>query len=128
MEMFMDQEKHLDLCTCTILHEEAVAIARSSEASTSVLLATAELFKVFSDPTRLRILNALAVSELCVCDLSAALDMSQSSMSHQLALLRRARLVRPRREGKAVFYSLDDEHVRDILRVASVHLDERKGA
>ncbi len=124
----MDQEKHLDLCTCTILHEEAVAIARSSEASTSVLLATAELFKVFSDPTRLRILNALAVSELCVCDLSAALDMSQSSMSHQLALLRRARLVRPRREGKAVFYSLDDEHVRDILRVASVHLDERKGA
>ena len=124
----MDQEKHLDLCTCTILHEEAVAIARSSEAPTSVLLATAELFKVFSDPTRLRILNALAVSELCVCDLSAALDMSQSSMSHQLALLRRARLVRPRREGKAVFYSLDDEHVRDILRVASVHLDERKGA
>ena len=124
----MDQEKHLDLCACTILHEEAVAIARSSEASTSVLLATAELFKVFSDPTRLRILNALAVSELCVCDLSAALDMSQSSMSHQLALLRRARLVRPRREGKAVFYSLDDEHVRDILRVASVHLIERKEA
>lgn len=122
----MDQEKHLDICACTLLHEEAVSLARAAEVSTSELLGLAELFKVFSDPTRLRILNALAETELCVCDLSAALDMSQSSISHQLSVLRRARLVRPRRDGKIVFYALDDAHVGDILRVASDHLVERK--
>jgi ArsR family transcriptional regulator len=90
------------------------------------LLALAELFKVLGDPSRLRILNALGAAELCVCDLSTALDMSQSAVSHQLAILRGARLVRARRDGKAMFYVLDDAHVSEIVGIASVHLSERK--
>jgi len=87
-----------------------------------------ELFKIFADPSRLRILGALAAGELCVCDLAAALELSQSAVSHQLAVLKRSRLVRYRRDGQTVFYTLDDDHVRQILAVASEHLSEEEGA
>lgn len=113
-------------CSCHSIHDGPVAQARGSELSVSRLLGLTELFKVFGDASRLRLLNALADSELCVCDLASALDMSQSAVSHQLAILRGARLVRTRRDGKTVYYALDDEHVLDILRVAGTHLDERK--
>ena len=82
----------------------------------------AALFKALGDPTRVRILAALALRELCVCDLCAILDMSQSAVSHQLRLLRTARLVRFRRDGKNVFYSLDDEHVLALFAQGLEHV------
>ncbi|TFG85422.1 MAG: transcriptional regulator [Spirochaetales bacterium] len=117
----------LETCSCQTVHPDAVAAAKVAEMPTARLLGVSDLFKVLGDPTRLRILNALAFGdELCVCDLSAALDMTQSAMSHQLAVLRRARLVKPRKDGKVVFYSLDDEHVRYLLALASEHAAEGK--
>ncbi|GAB7023063.1 hypothetical protein JCM12178A_16210 [Salidesulfovibrio brasiliensis] len=84
----------------------------------------AELFKALGDYTRVRILHALSVSELCVCALAEVLEMSQSAISHQLRLLRAARLVRYRKEGKNVFYALDDEHVEMLLKQGFAHISE----
>ncbi len=122
----MTNDTDQDRCLCSIVHDGPVATAKAAEAPVARLLALAELFKVLGDPSRLRILNALGAAELCVCDLSTALDMSQSAVSHQLAILRGARLVKARRDGKAMFYVLDDAHVSEIVGIASVHLSERK--
>lgn len=122
----MDDKVAVDRCLCTIVHDGPVSEARAAEIPIPRLLGLVELFKVLGDPTRLRILTALGAAELCVCDLGVALGMSQSAVSHQLAMLRGARLVRARREGKSMFYALDDEHVRDIVGLASTHLTERK--
>ena len=84
----------------------------------------AELFKIFGDTTRIRILFVLFEAELCVCDLAEALQMTQSVISHQLGILKRSRLVRSRREGKSVFYSLADEHVRSIIAQGMEHVEE----
>lgn len=84
----------------------------------------AELFKVFADSTRIRIMSALAQRELCVCELAEVLAMGQSAISHQLRLLRQAKLVRVRRMGKSSVYSLDDDHVHSIMRIGLEHLAE----
>ena len=86
----------------------------------------AELFKIFGDSTRIRILTALQQSELNVCDLASVLNMTKSAVSHQLRILRQAKLVKNRRVGKEIFYSLDDEHVRDIIVIAMTHLHHAK--
>jgi ArsR family transcriptional regulator len=122
----MDTTGENDRCHCATVHEGQVAVAQAAEVPVARLLGLAELFKVLGDPSRLRILTALGVAELCVCDLAAVLDMSQSAISHQLAVLRGARLVRARRDGKSMFYALDDEHVSGIVGLASTHLSERK--
>ena len=122
----MDNAGESDRCLCATVHEEQVEAAREAEVPVARLLSLAELFKVFGDPSRLRILTALGAVELCVCDLAMVLDMSQSAVSHQLAVLRGARLVRARREGKSMFYALDDEQVRGIVELASNHLSERR--
>jgi len=83
----------------------------------------AEIFKALSDPTRLRVVSLLAQAELCVCDLAVALGVSQSAMSHQLRTLRDLRLVRRRREGRQVFYTLDDEHVADLFQRGLEHAE-----
>jgi ArsR family transcriptional regulator len=85
----------------------------------------AELFKVFGDTTRIKILCALVEAEMCVCDIAALLNMTQSSISHQLRILKQARLVRYRRDGKVVYYSIDDEHVKQIFDQGLIHLKER---
>jgi ArsR family transcriptional regulator len=113
-------------CGCHIVHGEKVSAALAASPDAPTLTELGELFKVFSDPTRLKILSALSESELCVCDLQEVLGASQSAVSHQLALLRAARLVRNRREGKTVFYALADSHVRAILLVGLDHVGERK--
>jgi ArsR family transcriptional regulator, lead/cadmium/zinc/bismuth-responsive transcriptional repressor len=113
------------LCSATIVHAERVAAARSAALGPELLAELGELYKVFADPTRLRILGALAVGELCVCDLGAVLGMSQSAVSHQLATLRAARLVAYRREGKTVYYSLADDHVVTLLKMGLEHAAER---
>lgn len=87
----------------------------------------AELFKIFGDPTRIKILYAMLDTELCVNDISGRLQMSQSSVSHQLRILKTAKLVKSRREGKSIFYSLDDEHVRSILSMGMDHIMEGEG-
>lgn len=92
--------------------------------STEHLMALSDLFKVFGDNTRIRILFALAQGEFCVNDLAAALDMTQSAISHQLQILKHARLVKNRRDGKSILYSLDDEHVRSILTQGMEHIQE----
>ena len=86
------------------------------------LSAVSEFFKVLGDETRMRIINALSHGELCVSDIAAALEMTQSAVSHQLKLLRMAHQVKARREGKSIYYSLDDQHVIDILDEALIHV------
>ena len=86
----------------------------------------ADTFSALGDPTRVRILDALSHGELCVCDLAAVLKLSQSAVSHQLRLLRGMRLVRPRRDGRIVFYALDDQHIMSIFRQTLQHVQEEK--
>jgi ArsR family transcriptional regulator len=88
----------------------------------------ADTFSALGDPTRVRILDALSHGELCVCDLAAVLGVSQSAVSHQLRLLRGLRLVRPRREGRIVFYSLDDQHIISIFKQTLQHVQEERVA
>jgi DNA-binding transcriptional ArsR family regulator len=104
------------------LHEDRVqeVLPRLVDDATAVRLA--ETFKALSDPTRVRIVSLLAEAELCVCDLAAALGMSQSAVSHQLRGLRALRLVRWRREGRQIFYALDDDHVSDLFRLGLDHV------
>lgn len=86
----------------------------------------AEFFKVFGDSTRLRILYALSLSEMCVCDIAAVLGTSQSAISHQLKVLRQMRLVKYRRDGKVIYYSHDDDHITEIFRQGFDHINEGK--
>jgi DNA-binding transcriptional ArsR family regulator len=114
-------------CSSYIVHQDRVEAARASAVSPEILGELGELFKVFSDSTRLRILGALACGELCVCDIGAVLGMSQSAVRHQLAVLRASRLVSYRRDGKTVYYSLADDHIGSLLKVGLDHASERAG-
>ncbi len=111
-------------CSERVVHPEAVRAGRARIPPGDDLEGMGFFFKVLGDPTRLKILHALLAGELCVCDLGETLDMSVSAVSHQLAVLRRARLVRHRREGKVVYYAINDEHVGDLLGSTRVHLAE----
>lgn len=111
-------------CQCDEIHGEAVAEAKLAALPEALVQPLANIFRILADPTRLRIVQALQASELCVCDLSAVLAMTQSAISHQLALLRQARLVKFRKEGKVVYYSLDDIHISELLRMGLDHVKE----
>ena len=115
-----------DMPTCDYLHAHDELIARVTEnmPDEMMLYDLAELFKVFGDSTRIRILYVLLEAEVCVCDLAEILNMSQSAISHQLSILKRSRLVKNRREGKSIFYSLADEHVRTMLSQGMEHVEE----
>lgn len=115
---------NIESCSCTIIHEEVVTKARESMPEEETLYDLAELFKVFGDTTRIKILCSLFESEMCVCDIAALLSMNQSAISHQLRVLKQARLVKYRKEGKVVYYSLDDEHVKQIFDQGLVHINE----
>ncbi|MEF2231988.1 MAG: metalloregulator ArsR/SmtB family transcription factor [Pseudodesulfovibrio sp.] len=112
-------------CSDTCRHTQNVEKVRSGMLSEREFLFLAELFKAFGDYTRARILFALSMHELCVCALAEVLDMSQSAISHQLRLLRAAKLVRYRKEGKNVFYALDDDHVRNLILQGLDHVREQ---
>lgn len=114
----------LDTCSCTIIHEDIVKIASEKMLTTEIAMGLAELFKIFGDPTRVKLLSALSTSEMCVCDLAACLGMTQSAISHQLRVLKSYNLVKPRKEGKVVYYSLSDSHVNQILYTGLEHLNE----
>jgi DNA-binding transcriptional ArsR family regulator len=109
---------------CSVIHEEVVAAVRKKMPNDEVLLDLADLFKVFSDSTRVKIICALLRAEMCVCDIAALLGMSKSAISHQLRTLRQTRLVKYRREGNVVYYSLEDEHVGNIFDQGLTHVSE----
>ena len=105
-----------------LLDPAAVLLVREHALSEQQTAQLAEIFKALADPTRVRILHALSHAELCVGDLAAVLEMSESAVSHQLRLLRSLRVVRARREGKQVYYALDDEHVTRLFQLSLEHL------
>lgn len=111
-------------CDSEVIHAEAVDEVRKKMTGDGEYQSLAALYKMFGDPSRLRILHALSLRELCVCDLAALLGLSKSAVSHQLKALRLGKLVKFRREGQVVFYSLDDDHVKDILALGFEHLRE----
>lgn len=111
-------------CDCNIIHQDVVEKVKKQMPQDGKLYVLAELFKVFGDTTRIKILWALDKSEMCVCDISVLLNMTKSAVSHQLRVLKQARLVRYRKEGKNVYYSLDDEHVKDIFEQGMTHIGE----
>jgi Predicted transcriptional regulators len=108
-----------------MIHADVVKKVEAIMPPAEELYELAEVFKVFGDTTRIRILWALFESEMCVCDIACLLGMSQSSISHQLRLLKQARLVKFRRDGKTVYYSLDDEHVKMIFDQGLIHVNEK---
>ena len=118
------EEKEIGCCEVTEVHENLLKIVRETIPEETELYDLAELFKVFGDSTRIRILFVLFEAEVCVCDLAAALNMTQSAVSHQLRILKQNKLVRSRREGKSVFYSLADAHVRAIINQGLEHVEE----
>ena len=118
------EEKEIGCCEVTEVHENLLKIVRETIPEETELYDLAELFKIFGDSTRIRILFVLFEAEVCVCDLAAALNMTQSAISHQLRILKQSRLVKSRREGKSVFYSLADEHVRTIISQGREHIEE----
>jgi ArsR family transcriptional regulator len=111
-------------CDCTVIHEDVVQRVQAQLPEDVDLFDLAEFFKVFGDTTRIKILTALSASELCVCDLAVLLNMTQSAVSHQLRMLKQSRLVKYRKAGKIVYYSLDDAHVNTILEQGHQHLSE----
>lgn len=115
------------VCRVQVINPEAVALAKKEMLEPSTALRLAETFKVLGDPTRINILSALAGRELCVCELAAALDMTSSAVSHQLRVLRGARLVRVRKEGKMACYSLDDHHVLTLFEQGLEHVGHTAG-
>ncbi|MCI9225581.1 MAG: winged helix-turn-helix transcriptional regulator [Acutalibacter sp.] len=108
----------------THVHQETVQRVNEIMPGEEELFDLAELFKVFGDSTRIRILYVLFESDMCVCGIAELLGMTQSAISHQLAVLKKAKLVRYRREGKTIFYSLSDDHVRTILDQGMEHIEE----
>lgn len=124
-ELIMEVREKIESCNCSIIHEDVINDVKHSIPEEEVLYDLAELFKVFGDSTRIKILCALFKAEMCVCDMAALFSMSQSAISHQLRVLKQARLVKYRRDGKVVYYSLDDEHVKAIFDQGLNHIIER---
>lgn len=121
----LNNEEKLDVCMDFIVHRETLDSVNKNALSDDVVNELAEFFKVFGDATRLRILHALSIAEMCVCDLCEFLGMNQSAVSHQLKVLRQSRLIKYRREGRNIYYSLDDEHIQQIIQVGLKHIMEK---
>lgn len=120
----MSRENDAPKCDFIFVHDGIVDRVAAVMPDEDTLFDLSELFKLFGDSTRIRILYCLFASEMCVCDIATLLNMSQSAISHQLALLKRSKLVSARRDGKTVFYALADDHVRTILGQGIDHVTE----
>lgn len=120
-----DRKKKAATCSQLIIHDDIVKNVEENMPEEANLYDLAELFKVFGDSTRIKIIWALFESEMCVCDIAYLLNMTQSAISHQLRVLKAARLVRYRKSGKTVFYSLDDSHIKQIFELGMEHIKER---
>ena len=119
--MAINDVEHCETCE---IHEDKIKQVSEHMPDEDELYDLAELFKIFGDYTRIRILFVLFESEVCVCDLAQVLNMTQSAISHQLKILKQSRLVKSRREGKSIFYSLADEHVETIIGKGREHIEE----
>ena len=117
-------EKEKMCCDSKEIHEDLLKIVNATMPQETELYDLAELFKVFGDSTRIRILFVLFEAEVCVCDLAEVLNMTQSAISHQLRILKQNKLVKSRRDGKSIFYSLADSHVRSIIAQGREHIEE----
>lgn len=119
-------DDNIENIKCSVIHEDVVESVSAEMIEMEKVKELADFFKVFGDSTRLRILYALSLSEMCVCDIAAVLGISQSAVSHQLKVLRQMRLVKYRRDGKVIYYSHDDEHITEIFRQGFEHINEAK--
>jgi ArsR family transcriptional regulator len=113
------------VCDCEVIHEHIVNEVKKRMPDDEDIYDLSDFFKVLGDSTRMRIIWALDESEMCVCDIAVLLNMTKSAISHQLRALRNANLVKFRKEGKTVFYSLKDKHVRDIYEIGMEHIKEK---
>ena len=117
-------KKETLVCECTVIHQEVIDKIKLPEEE--LLYDLGDFFKVLGDSTRIKILSALFQSEMCVCDIAALLGMTQSAISHQLRVLKQGRLVKHRKEGKVVYYSLDDDHIKHIVDQGLTHISEKR--
>lgn len=122
--MAMNQDRETQ-CGCTVIHEDIVRNVEGELTSQTQLMNMAELFKAMSDPTRLKIVNALMLSEMCVCDIAYLLKMTGPAVSHHLKVLRQCQLIKYRKDGKIVYYSLDDEHIAPLFKQGYEHVSEK---
>lgn len=112
------------LCEENCIHTELLAKSKQNIPDDDTLITLSDLFKVLGDMTRVKILSALLKNELCVCDLSEIIGMGQSAVSHQLRVLRASKILKFRRDGKSIFYSIDDDHIRQLFEIALSHIRE----
>lgn len=117
-------EEEIEQCEFMHVHDDIVRKVHQQMPEEEKLYDLADFFKVFADSTRIKMLYVLLCSEMCVCDLAQILNMTQSAISHQLRMLKQMDLVRNRREGKTIFYSLADDHIKDILSQGLEHIEE----
>ena len=123
----MSENNLCECCESTVIHYDIVEKVRVKLPPEEPVYDVAELFKIFGDSTRARIICALEISEMCVCDIAALLNMTSSAISHQLRVLKQSSIVKSRREGKVVYYSLSDEHISRIFNLAFDHITEDRG-
>lgn len=113
-------------CDCNIIHKGVLEKVEQNMPDFEKLFSLADFFKMFSDSTRIRIIAALLNNEMCVCDIAFLLNMTKSAISHQLRMLRQTKLVKYRKKGKIVYYSLDDEHIKSIVEIGLLHINENQ--
>ncbi len=124
-EGLLSPEQETDCCDVTIIHDDTVAKIREKQLPNENVMELASTFQAFGDPTRVRIIHALILSEMCVCDLAASLEMTQSAISHQLRHLRNLGIVKRRKVGRTVYYSIDDEHILILFETGLNHVNHR---
>ena len=113
-----------EICEINIIHQDEVNKVKNTMPEDELIYDLAEFFKVFADSTRMKIIYALLEKDLCVCDIAAIVGTTQSAISHQLRILKQSKLVRYKKEGKIVYYSLDDEHISEIVKKGREHIEE----
>lgn len=118
--------KTAEVCDCNVIHENVVEDVKSKMLDNEFISEISTFFKILGDNTRVKILFALDYNEMCVCDIANVLNMTKSSISHQLSYLKDLNIVKSRKSGKEVYYSLDDEHVKEVFEVAISHIEHKR--
>lgn len=118
----ISNHEEISSCDCNVIHQDKVDLVKVKMPKDQIVYQTGDFFKVIGDKTRIKILLALFESELCVCDIAVLLEMNQSAISHQLRVLKQSGLVKYRKDGRVVYYSLDDDHVKNILDQGLEHI------
>lgn len=118
--------KTAEMCDCNVIHENVVEDVKSKMLDNEFITEISTFFKILGDNTRVKILFALDHNEMCVCDIANVLNMTKSSISHQLSYLKDLNIVKSKKSGKEVYYSLDDEHVKEVFEVAISHIEHKR--